>query len=206
MFPLGSVLFPHLPLPLQLFEERYLRMLGQQLDTDEPQFGVVLIERGHEVGGGEQRLEIGTLARIVEVDPRAGVTGVLAIGTNRLRVLEWLPDDPYPCAMTETIPEFTWDDAWGHLLRDTETSVRAVLGAVADLAAGQVRSIWPADVSVAEDPVVASWQLAGITPVGALDQYDLLRSATCEELLVRTGQLAREAVETVALLRAHPKD
>lgn len=206
MFPLGSVLFPHMPLPLQLFEERYLKMLGQQLESDEPQFGVVLIERGHEVGGGEQRLEVGTLARIVEVDPRAGVTGVLAIGTNRLRVSEWLPDDPYPCAVTETIPEFTWDSSWEPLLRQTETHVRSVLGVVADLAAGQVRSLWPADVAIAEDPVVASWQLAAITPVGTLDQYDLLCSATCDELLERTGRLAQEAEQMATLMRQHPQD
>ena len=123
-----------------------------------------------------------------------------------MRVLEWLPDDPYPCAVTETIPEFTWDDIWDPLLSETETRVRGVLATVAELAAGQVRSIWPVDVAVADDPVVASWQLAGITPVGALDQYDLLRSATCEELLVRTGQLARDAEETVAMLREYPGD
>ena len=52
MFPLGSVLLPHMPLPLQLFEQRYLMMLGQLLETEDPEFGVVLIERGSEVGGG----------------------------------------------------------------------------------------------------------------------------------------------------------
>lgn len=51
MFPLGSVLFPHMPLPLRLFEPRYLKMLGDLLEQPDPEFGVVLIERGHEVGG-----------------------------------------------------------------------------------------------------------------------------------------------------------
>ena len=48
MFPLGSVLFPYTPLPLRVFEPRYLTMIGHLLDDDDPQFGVVLIERGHE--------------------------------------------------------------------------------------------------------------------------------------------------------------
>ena len=52
MFPLGSVLFPHMPLPLRLFEPRYLKMLGDLLEQPDPEFGVVLIERGHEVGVG----------------------------------------------------------------------------------------------------------------------------------------------------------
>ena len=204
MFPLGSVLFPHMPLPLQLFEQRYLMMLGQLLDTEEPQFGVVLIERGHEVGGGERRFEYGTLARVVEVDPRAGVTGVLGIGTNRLRVTEWLPDDPYPRALTETVPELEWDDSLIDLFDETEAAVRSVLQVVADLAAGQVRTIWPPDVEISDEPVVAAWQLAAITPVGTLDQYDMLRSATCEELLSRTRALARDAEETAALMRDLP--
>ncbi len=204
MFPLGSVLFPHMPLPLQLFEQRYLMMLGQLLDTAEPQFGAVLIERGHEVGGGEQRFEVGTMARVVEVDPRAGVTGVLALGTNRLRVREWLPDDPYPRATVELIPEFTWDESLADLFDEAEASVREVLRTVAALTAGQVRSIWPPDVAISDDPVVASWQVAAITPVGSLDQYDLLLSSSCEELLERTRSLAREAEETAVLMRDVP--
>lgn len=43
MFPLGSVLLPHMPLGLRLFEPRYLQMLGELLEEREPQFGVVLI-------------------------------------------------------------------------------------------------------------------------------------------------------------------
>ena len=56
MFPLGTVLFPHTPLALRIFEQRYLMMLGRVLDDDEPSFGVVLIERGSEAGGGDQRI------------------------------------------------------------------------------------------------------------------------------------------------------
>ena len=49
VFPLGSVLFPHMPLALRVFEERYLKMIGALLETDDLVFGVVLIERGSEV-------------------------------------------------------------------------------------------------------------------------------------------------------------
>ncbi len=44
MFPLRSVLLPDLPLPLRVFEPRYLKMLGDLLEEDEPEFGVVLID------------------------------------------------------------------------------------------------------------------------------------------------------------------
>lgn len=204
MFPLGSVLFPHMPLPLQLFERRYLVMLGQLLESEDPQFGVVLIDRGLEVGGGEHRMDHGTLARVVEVDPRAGVTGVLAIGTNRIRVGQWLPDDPYPRAEVEIIPELTWSDDLAGLLEETEAAVRRVLESAEQLAAGQARTLWPPDVAISEDPITASWQLAAITPLGSLDHYDLLGSTTCEELLVRTRDLAHDAAQTAELMRTMP--
>ncbi|WP_415830929.1 LON peptidase substrate-binding domain-containing protein [Janibacter anophelis] len=55
MFPLGTVLLPGNPLPLQVFEPRYLAML-RDIAGGDGRFGVVLIERGFEVGGGDQRL------------------------------------------------------------------------------------------------------------------------------------------------------
>ena len=68
MFPLGSVLFPHTPLLVRIFEPRYLTMLGRLLDEADPRFGVVLIERGREVGGGDVRTGIGTFARLIRVE------------------------------------------------------------------------------------------------------------------------------------------
>ena len=52
MFPLNNVLFPHTLLPLRIFEPRYLQMIAECEDGALP-FGVVLIERGFEVGGGD---------------------------------------------------------------------------------------------------------------------------------------------------------
>ena len=62
MFPLGSVLFPGALLPLHVFEPRY-RQLVKDCLAGEPEFGVVLIDRGHEVGGGDVRREVGAVAR-----------------------------------------------------------------------------------------------------------------------------------------------
>ncbi|MEN3314917.1 MAG: uncharacterized protein V7605_1151, partial [Acidimicrobiaceae bacterium] len=54
MFPLGTVLFPGLALPLHVFEPRYQSLVQACLDGD-GHFGIVLIERGSEVGGGDVR-------------------------------------------------------------------------------------------------------------------------------------------------------
>ncbi len=99
MFPLGSVLFPGLGLPLRVFEPRYREMMADCLDADRS-FGVVLIERGSEVGGGEVRHRVATVARILDVSLQEdGTLGVFAVGTSRVEVLEWLPDAPYPAAI-----------------------------------------------------------------------------------------------------------
>ena len=65
MFPLGTVLVPHQLLPFQVFEPRY-RVLVEHCLTTDRRFGVVLIERGSEVGGGDVRFDVGTVAEIGE--------------------------------------------------------------------------------------------------------------------------------------------
>jgi uncharacterized protein len=69
MFPLGTPLLPGAVLPLHVFESRYRQMVRDILadDVDPPEFGVVMIERGSEVGGGDERATIGTIARIVDI-------------------------------------------------------------------------------------------------------------------------------------------
>src|SRR5918995_5057301 len=101
MFPLQTVLLPGAVLPLHVFEPRYRQLVIDCLadDTGEPEFGVTLIERGNEVGGGDQRADVGVVARMVQVEALPGGRyALVAVGTSRLRVNAWLPDDPYPLA------------------------------------------------------------------------------------------------------------
>src|SRR6187551_2747227 len=105
MFPLGTVLFPHAALPLHLFEERY-RALAETCLRGDGRFGVVLIERGFEVGGGDQRFGIGTVAHIVDAARTPDGRYLLAtVGTERFRVRKWLDDDPFPRAEVDVIGE-----------------------------------------------------------------------------------------------------
>ena len=110
MFPLGSVLLPAMPLSLRIFEERYLKLLGDLMLSDEPEFGVVLIERGQEVGGGDKRFQIGTIASVTEIGTTDEFYGLESIGSQRFIVNSWLPDDPYPLAEIDLLPDLTWDE------------------------------------------------------------------------------------------------
>src|SRR5215467_13827806 len=105
MFPLATVLFPHAELPLHLFEPRY-RALAETCLRGDGRFGVVLIERGFEVGGGDQRFAVGTVARIVEAAQTPDGRYLLStVGTERFRVRKWLDDDPFPRADVDVIGE-----------------------------------------------------------------------------------------------------
>src|SRR3954467_3772112 len=105
MFPLGTVLFPHATLPLHLFEDRY-RALAETCLQGDGRFGVVLIERGKEVGGGDSRFSVGTVARIVEAARTPDGRYLLAtVGGERLRVRRWLDDAPYPRAEIDLLSE-----------------------------------------------------------------------------------------------------
>jgi len=186
MFPLGSVLFPHTPLPLRVFEPRYLTMIGRLLDEDDAQFGVVLIERGREVGGGDRRSGIGTMARLVSVAAGAEVLHTVAVGTQRFTVDRWLEDDPYPRAEVVPLPELAWLDALAPLHAEAEAIVRRTLARAPE-------ARWDADTVLSDDPLAAAWQLAAIAPVGEYDRYALLQSTTVGALLRQVIDLTLDA-------------
>src|SRR4029078_4589782 len=105
MCPLCTVLFPHAALPLHLFEERY-RALAETCLRGDGRFGVVLIERGFEVGGGDQRFGVGTVAQIGEPATTPDGRSLLAtVGTERFRIKRWLDDDPFPRAEIDVLNE-----------------------------------------------------------------------------------------------------
>ena len=195
MFPLGSPLLPGQPMPLQVFEPRYLAML-RDVAEGEGRFGVVLIERGFEVGGGDERFAIGCVAGIEQVRPMPdGRVGLLARGQERIEIVEWLPDDPYPRAEVRRLPDLTWGGDDAPRLAETEGTVRRALAVMSEYR----QQVWPADVELSDDPVTRSWQLAWIAPLGAFDQLTLLRSESLGELLETTERLTREALELLPL-------
>jgi len=188
MFPLGTVLFPAMPVVLRVFEPRYLQMMGHLLDTKRPEFGIVLIERGHEVGGGEQRFGVGTLARITEIEAPEGHLVVTGYGATRFRVTRWLDDDPYPKADIDYIDDLQESDSVTSRLDDLEQEVRDTLALAHDYDLGS----WPVETPVSESPIQRLWQLAGIAPLSSIDQLMLLSSESTEELFSRVQDLTRD--------------
>jgi uncharacterized protein len=170
MFPLGSVLFPHAQLPLHVFEPRY-RALAETCLAGDGEFGVVLIERGSEVGGGDTRFSVGTVARIVAAGRLPDGRYLLATeGTRRLRVREWLPDDPYPRADVELLGEPGAPADARDARDDVERQLKRVLAMAAEL--GEAAPV--VDLELADDPAQAAFEAAAAAPIGPLDAQRLL--------------------------------
>jgi Lon protease-like protein len=193
MFPLGTVLLPAMPLSLRIFEERYLKLLGDLVTSDNPEFGVVLIERGQEVGGTDKRMNIGTIASVTNIGTLDEFYGLESVGAQRFRVNAWLPDDPYPLADVDLLPDLIWDETLAPARVHLETKVRSLLAFASEF--GDLQ--YGADTEFSKDPIDACWQMAGVLPIGQLDHRDLLQSVSAEELISRTLEIVNTADETL---------
>ena len=195
MFPLGSVLFPHAELPLHVFEPRY-RALTEACLAGDGEFGVVLIERGNEVGGGDTRFSTGTVARIVAAGRLPDGRYLLAtVGTRRLRVRSWLSDDPFPRAEVELLGEGdTSVDAHG-VRADVERVLKRVLAMAAEL--GEAPQA--VGVELDDDPVQAGYQAAAAAPIGPLDAQRLLELDDPAERLAQLHGLLADQAELLEL-------
>lgn len=194
MFPLGTVLVPGAYLPLHVFEPRY-RALVQACLAGTPEFGVALIERGSEVGGGDSRFPVGCLARIVEVAELAdGRYALGTVGVRRLRVRRWLPDAPYPRA------EVTWwdDPAPGPQAQELLAAVAPRLRRVLALAAELGEPAGPSTVELSDDPLTGGYQMAALAPLGPLDRLALLAAPTPDERLRMLDDLLADTAAVLA--------
>jgi Lon protease-like protein len=214
MFPLGTVLFPHAPLPLHVFEPRY-RAMTRDLIAGDGEFGVVLIERGHEVGGGEARFDIGTVARLVHCDELPdGRYAMTAYGVARLVVEAWLPDDPYPRARVRVLEDDARDDdadavaaaASRGLLDGVVDQLRRVYALHAMLDPRVLPPTW-LDTALARDVVsdhdVAAYELCARAPLGPIDALALLR---CDSTMHRLRLLAQLLEEQRLILTSRLDD
>jgi Lon protease-like protein len=193
MFPLGNVAFPGSVVPLHIFEPRY-RQLAHDLRRGDGRFGIVLIERGSEVGGGDVRTQIGTRMRVAEATQfEDGRWALLAVGEERVRVVTWLPDDPYPLALVETPPLGPPPSLEANAM--AESAVRRALSLAADIGY-EIPSV--DDVLVAE-PVQRQWQLAGMTPAGPADRQRILAEDDAERRAEVIAAVALDAAEMFAL-------
>lgn len=197
MFPLESALLPDQDLPLRIFEPRYGALVRRCIDRDEP-FGVVLISQGREVGGGDARCDVGVLSRIAEhADLGAGRYVLRCRTGERIRVCEWLPDDPYPRATVTPWPDEPGNSVTDAQLLDLEDRVIALFERIAEARDAQLpdRALLLAhDETDTTDVGQRLFALASRIPIGTADRYTVLSARSAAD---RFAALS-EAVDALA--------
>ncbi|WP_299557031.1 LON peptidase substrate-binding domain-containing protein [uncultured Mycolicibacterium sp.] len=195
MFPLEVAMLPGEALPLRIFEPRYAALVADCLAMTDPSFGVVLIEAGREVGGGDIRTDVGAVARIVEYTAAGpGRYRLRCVVGERIRVLRWHPDDPYPQAEVEPWPDEPGPPVADDRIAELEDSIVALYDRIAAARGAEPfgRSVL-AGTDVVDDVGVRLYELAARVPMGQADRYAVLAAPSPAERL----EALRDAVETV---------
>lgn len=199
MFPLESALLPGEDLPLRIFEPRYTALVQDCLRSSDPEFGVVLISRGREVGGGDARCDVGALARIAEcVDVGDGRYALRCRMGERIRVCDWLPDEPYPRAMVQPWPDEPGKPVSDHELRELEDQLVALFERIAAARGLRLpdREVLLGSGEAVADAGTRLYALASRVPMGQADRYTVLSAPSAEQRLAAL----REAVESIAAM------
>lgn len=183
LFPLGTVLFPGMVLPLNVFEERYRQMVRDLLERPEPrEFGVVAIRKGREVGTANLRelYDVGCVATLREVTPHAdGRFSLVAVGSRRFRLLRTDDTRPYYQGAAQDLPDEAGDagpagaDAPGEDVATVTAAVQAAfreyLNALADRAGAVIRI-----ADIPDEPVLLSYVVAAAMIIDVPERQGLL--------------------------------
>jgi len=203
MFPLNTVLFPGVSVPLHVFEDRYRALVHHLLRYDDPterRFGSVAIREGYEVGdhGAQSLFRVGCRVQLTEVEPHPdGSFDIVGVGLDRI-VLERLEttgsfpvghvtDRPEP--ETE-VPEHVLERA-----RATFTAYRAALA--------EIRSD-PYAGSLPSDPTYLSWTLAACAPLPMPERQALLEAEDAETRLILVTDLLRDELRAMNVISSLP--
>jgi Lon protease-like protein len=197
VFPLSTVLFPGGILPLHVFEERYRTMTKKCLSGD-GRFGVVLISRGSEVGGGDERTGVGTVAQILRASALPdGRSALLVRGTERFKVVDWLVDEPYPRAFVDPFVDQDDGDDLSVTIRSAAASVRR-----ARVLLSELEDVPVPTEELPSDERAQCWTLCDRAPVTVLDRQRLLECDGTRARLSMLIELCEAVAEDLARLMA----
>ncbi|KUI23760.1 ATP-dependent protease [Mycobacterium sp. GA-2829] len=197
MFPLEVAMLPGEQLPLRIFEPRYVALVGDCLEMPDPAFGVVLIEAGREVGGGDRRSSVGALARVVDhANLGVGRFRLNCVMGERIRITEWLDDAPYPRADVEVWPDEPGPPVEPAAVFDVEDRIVALYERIAAARGtdfgGRSAVLGPEQSDIAK----RLYGLAARVPMGQADKYAVLAAPSVSARL----HALSEAVDTVTAM------
>lgn len=203
MFPLNSVLFPGLSVPLRVFEDRYRALVHHLLRIEDPTqrlFGSVGIREGYEVGdhGAQSLFRVGCKALLTEVEANAdGTFDVVAVGLGRIQLDRLETSGTFPVGHVEDLPEAetTVDEGVLERARATFTAYRQALS--------EIRSD-PYEGTLPRDAGYLSWTLAACAPLPLQERQALLEADDAEERLVLVTDLLRSELRAMNVIASLP--
>lgn len=177
LFLLNTILFPGATIPLQIFEERYKLLLQDCLDADH-RFGITLIKSGKEVGEPAIPYNIGTIARITQVNQvQDGRFFIAVTGEQRFEINSITQTRPYPIAQIQTLPEQRTPEATAH--RD---AIQQPLNRYLNLLSG-LQGGWSSETQTPDDPTTLSYHIAQTLILDHKEKQSLLELPTTAQRL-----------------------
>ncbi len=216
-FPLAVVLFPHLPLPLHIFEERYRAMTRDLMADGSPyrgRFVISMVTAGAEAGATDDAPTTGTIGTIAEVRRAErfadGRWALVVVGAERVKLGAVDRSGPYALVEVEPLPETLGDPAEAaRLLPDVQAALDAYMETVkrfvasaasvgresheiTDVAASLDEVLKP--IRLPDDPLAASYAVAGVLQIELTRKQQLLELADgASRLAAELNLLRREA-------------
>ena len=203
MFPLNTVVFPGMTVPLHVFEERYRALVDHLLEVPDPGqrlFGTVAIREGYEVGdhGTQSIYRVGCTLQLTEVETRPdGSFDVVAVGRDRLLLERMEPGGDYPQGLASVVvePRVRVDEQVLDRARATFTAYRA---AMAQLQGDPFSGTLP------RDPDYLAWTLSAIAPLPMAERQSLLEAPDSQERLELVTHLLREELRAINVIPSLP--
>jgi Lon protease-like protein len=193
LFPLTTVLFPGMRLPLHIFEQRYRQLVADLLEQPEPrQFGVIAIRKGRETGvdGVTALYDVGCIATVRKVEPlEDGRFDLLTVGAQRFRLLRMDSSRPYFQGEVEPLAEETGDAAAAaYATQRVQAAFRGYLNALADRGGGVINV-----ADLPDEPLLLSYVVGAAMIIDLPERQSLLATQDAvARLRAERALLARE--------------
>ncbi len=196
LFPLNTVLFPGQVLPLHIFEPRYRQMIGECIEKGLP-FGVVLIKNGEEVGKVAEPYEVGTTARITQVERmRDGRLNIITVGEVRFRILALKKEHDY---LTADVSLWPWlpgdDDPSQQLAKHVRSRLARYVDLLSELTGMELES-----EELPDQPNIVACLAAIALQVTQTEKQELLNAASIGAMLAQEIVLLRRELRILQIM------
>lgn len=203
MFPLNSVLFPGVSVPLHVFEDRYRALVHHLLRVEDPTervFGSVAIREGYELGdhGAQSLFRVGCRVQLTEVEAHPdGSFDIVAVGRERIGLQRLETTGLFPLGHVNEIPD-PESHVPEHVLDRARATFSAYRAALAAIRADPYTGALPTD------PTYLSWTLAACAPLPMAERQQLLEADDAEERLVLVTDLLRAELRAMNVISSLP--